>query len=143
MFGSRSKPKPKLEPRCRHCRAPNDLDAPECWLCQRRDWRGAGVRTREAAPLPERSPFATIAGLPGPAGMASGRPARPRRPGRPISGTPQESTGGLVWFALIYAATWLVNLWPRSAPTGSLSLALVAVAAVVILYLIFSPWRRQ
>jgi hypothetical protein len=141
MFGSRSKPKPKLEPRCRHCRAPNDLDAPECWLCQRRQWRETGLRSREDPPLPERSPFATIAGLPGPARTAPGRPARCRRPARPTAGTTQESTGGLVWFALIYAATWLVNLWPRSAPAESLSLALIAVAFVA--YFIFSLWRRQ
>lgn len=30
-----------LAPDCRHCGATNDSDAWECWLCHRRDWRGA------------------------------------------------------------------------------------------------------
>ncbi len=31
--------KPRAVPICRDCGATNDLDASECWLCQRRDWR--------------------------------------------------------------------------------------------------------
>jgi hypothetical protein len=142
MFGSRSKPKPKLVPKCRHCRAPNDLDAQECWLCQRRDWHGPRVRAREVAPLPERSPFATIAGLPGPPQMASGWPARPRRHDRPISGTTGESTGGLVWFALIYAAACFLGLGPQSAFAQPISLVVVA-AVTLILCLVFSLGRRR
>ena len=66
MTGSRSKPKPKSEAKCRHCRAPNDLDAPECWLCQRRDWRGPHVVGMSAPPPgPRRDPFAPVRGLPG------------------------------------------------------------------------------
>jgi hypothetical protein len=80
MAGTRSKSKAKSEPRCRHCQAPNDLDAPECWLCQRRDWRGARdvLGPSFDPPLPRRNPFATVRGLPGAASVAgSGRSPDP------------------------------------------------------------------
>ena len=59
--------RPPLGSKCRHCRAPNEPDAWECWLCSRRDWRGAlVVRPGDPEPAPPRhSPHRTTAGLPG------------------------------------------------------------------------------
>jgi ribosomal protein L40E len=37
---ARGAAKAKLNLTCRECRAANDPDASECWLCHRRDWRG-------------------------------------------------------------------------------------------------------
>jgi hypothetical protein len=58
---------PSSDSRCRHCRATNDPDAWECWLCSRRDWRGAPVdRPRAPEPAPPRhDPHRTTRGLPG------------------------------------------------------------------------------
>ena len=56
--------KPKPEPTCWDCGAPNDPGSSECWLCQRRDWRfHRGVRPTdpERAARP-RNPLLTIGG---------------------------------------------------------------------------------
>jgi hypothetical protein len=37
---SQAEPKPKPDLTCCECGATNDPGASECWLCQRRDWRG-------------------------------------------------------------------------------------------------------
>ena len=37
---SRAESQPRPSPRCWDCGAENDASAEECWLCQRRDWRG-------------------------------------------------------------------------------------------------------
>ena len=58
-----SDPNPKPEPTCWDCGAPNDPGASECWLCQRRDWRGyRGVRPGYPAPARRRGPLSTIGG---------------------------------------------------------------------------------
>jgi hypothetical protein len=64
---SQGNPGPPSDSKCRHCLALNDLDAPECWLCSRRDWRGApiGRPSHPDSTRPRRGWLATIAGLPG------------------------------------------------------------------------------
>lgn len=37
---SRDESQPRPSPKCWDCGAENDAAAAECWLCQRRDWRG-------------------------------------------------------------------------------------------------------
>jgi ribosomal protein L40E len=37
---SQAEPTPNSDLTCRDCGAVNDPGATECWLCQRRDWRG-------------------------------------------------------------------------------------------------------
>ncbi len=61
------KPKPRPERTCWDCRAPNDPNASECWLCGRRDWsRDPRSRPRSTlAPMPVRDPLTTVRGLPG------------------------------------------------------------------------------
>jgi hypothetical protein len=56
--------KPKPELKCRHCGASNDPGASECWLCQRRDWRGfTGFAPEPIATYPQpRGLLSTIAG---------------------------------------------------------------------------------
>lgn len=131
MAGSRSKPKPKSDLKCRHCRAPNDLDATECWLCQRRDWRGDRVvRLADVTPLPERSPFATIQGLPGP-------DARPRQPDRRTS-DPVE------WLPITFVLSMLIGMIlkpktfieSRLAASAALGVAVVCVLIIsgIVLY---------
>jgi hypothetical protein len=54
-----------LGPICWHCGAPNDAGSSQCWLCQRRNWRGIpSFRTRFSPPLdlPRRGPMSTIRG---------------------------------------------------------------------------------
>jgi hypothetical protein len=37
---SQAESQPRPSPKCWDCGAENDASAAECWLCQRRDWRG-------------------------------------------------------------------------------------------------------
>jgi hypothetical protein len=131
MAGSRSGPKPKSDLKCRHCRAPNDIDAPECWLCQRRDWLGArGTRPRDEPPLPGRNPYATVAGLPG-------VDLRPRRQDGQKSG-PTRPLFVFVLFAVIGAAWWLEKTH-RNSPAAD---PIVAIIILIFLGLLLSERGR-
>ena len=124
MTGSRSKPKPNSEAKCRHCRAPNDLDAPECWLCQRRDWRGAGGVPRPSfdPPLPRRDPFAPVRGLPG------------MRPAVPPDGSPVPNVA-LGTFIVLSGLLGFIMQATGTTVAGVLLGVVVAVFATILHHL--------
>jgi len=60
---SQGKPGSPAESKCRHCGASNTPGSSECWLCQRRDWRGyPGSPPRPVTSPARRGPLSSIAG---------------------------------------------------------------------------------
>ena len=51
---SQAKPMPNPNLNCRECGAVNDPGASECWLCQRRDWRGPARFPTSPKPAPSQ-----------------------------------------------------------------------------------------
>jgi hypothetical protein len=144
MARSRSGPKPKSDLKCRHCRAPNDLDAQECWLCQRRNWRGPrGIRSLEDRRLPERSPFAAIAGLPGPSGLSPSpgvrRDGRGTQPADPVEKLP----GPLILILLVGGAWWVLKSLADSPLALPAAIGVAVIAVLGIVYIIFLGMSRR
>jgi hypothetical protein len=51
---SQSDPMPNPNLNCRECGAVNDPGASECWLCNRRDWRGPSPFPMSPKPAPQQ-----------------------------------------------------------------------------------------
>jgi hypothetical protein len=51
---SQAEPMPNPNLNCRECGAVNDPGASECWLCQRRDWRGPSPSPTAPKPVPQQ-----------------------------------------------------------------------------------------